>query len=311
MSAQQVDANGIRIAYEEFGDPSHQPLVLVMGLGTQMLGWPEAFCEQLAAHELRVIRFDNRDIGLSTHLHGTAVPGPVKTFLRRAEPPYTVDDMADDLHGLLDALELESVDLVGASLGGFIAQSLAIRYPSRVRSLALIMTSTGSRRVGTTAPRILPAILRKRDIRDREGAVQAALETQRLIGSPGYPVDEARIRVAIELGYDRSFDPDGVRRQLSAVTAQRDRTAGLRTLTIPTTVMHGFPDPLVAVSGGLALARTIPAAKFVGFSGMGHDLPEALWPDFIHEIIQLTHRNRGLRVDPAADNAVATDVLGV
>lgn len=293
MQSARVDANGLTFAYDSFGDPSDPALLLVMGLGTQRLAWPQPFCEELATHGLYVIRFDNRDIGESTHLDDLPAPGPVAVALRKSKAPYALDDLASDTIALIDALGIDSVHLVGASMGGFIAQLVAIRAPEKIDSLTLIMTSTGSRLVGRTKPRILAAVLRRRPATDRDSAVQASMDMFRLIGSPAYPLDEAVLRGFAEQSYDRGFDPDGAQRQLAAILAQSNRTKHLSKITVPTLVMHGLHDPLVGVSGGLALARTIPGARFVGFSGMGHDLPQRLWPDYIDEIVAVTQRASG------------------
>ncbi len=285
-----VPANGIEIAYETFGDRGAPPLVLVMGLGTQMLAWPDEFCEDLVARGHYVVRFDNRDVGASTHFHGVRAPHPAQVMARRKRPPYTVDDMADDAIGLVDALDLEPVHLVGASLGGFIAQTAALRHPDKLRSLTLIMTSTGSRRVGQADPRLIGRLLKRPIIADADKAAEAVVETFRVIGSVGFPLDEDRLRDLARRSFTRAYDPGGYRRQLSAVMAQRDRTQRLRRLALPTLVMHGLNDPLVAPSGGLALARAIRGSRFVGFQGMGHDMPRALWPEFADHIHGLARR---------------------
>ncbi len=283
-------ANGIELAYETFGDPGASPVLLVMGLGTQMIAWPDEFCAGLAARGHHVIRFDNRDIGLSTHLSGVRAPHVLDILVRRREPPYRVDDMADDAAALLDALGLGSAHVVGASMGGFIAQTLAIRHPARVRSLALMMTSTGSRRVGHAKPKLAPRLMRRVGAVDRETAIAMAVETFRLIGSVGYDFDEDHIRDLAARSFERGYDRGGYLRQLAAVVAQDDRPAALTQLTVPAVVMHGLNDPLVAVSGGIALARAIRGSKFVGFQGMGHDLPRALWPAFVHEVVEVAAR---------------------
>ncbi|HVB27339.1 MAG TPA: alpha/beta hydrolase [Mycobacteriales bacterium] len=280
----RIEANGIEIAYETFGERTATPLLLVMGLGTQMIAWPDAFCGELASRGYFVVRFDNRDAGLSTHLHGVRAPRPVEVLLGRRKPPYRISDMAEDGIGLLDALGLESVHLVGASMGGFIAQTMALAHPQRLRSLTLMMTSTGSRWVGRSQPKLTMRLLRGRPVADRDGVLDAAVETFRLIGSPGYPFDETRLRELAGRAYDRSYDPGGYLRQLSAVLGQSDRTQALHGLQIPTLILHGLADPLVSVSGGRALARAIPGARFVGLPGMGHDLPSALWSRFVEEI---------------------------
>ena len=249
-----------------------------MGLGMQLLAWPDDFCNALVARGFRVVRFDNRDVGLSTHLRGVTAPRPLATFARRQSPPYTIDDMAGDAFGLLDALGIESAHVAGASMGGFIAQTMALLSPQRVRSLALIMTSTGSRWVGRPkASSMKPMILRPQPHTPAE-AEDLVVATFRRIGSPGFPFDEGEIRAMARRSMERNQDPDGVLRQLAAVLAQPNRTKALRGLHTPTVVVHGLADPMVNPSGGMALARAIRGAKFVGYAGMGHDLPRPLWP---------------------------------
>ncbi|MCY7363766.1 MAG: alpha/beta fold hydrolase [Frankiaceae bacterium] len=286
----RVPANGIEIAYETFGERGNPPLVLVMGLGTQMLAWPDEFCEDLAARGHYVVRFDNRDVGASTHFRGVRAPHVAKIVARRAAPPYTLDDMADDALGLIHALDLGPVHLVGASLGGFIAQTVAIRRPEAVRSLTLIMTSTGSRRVGQAHPRLLRSLLTRPVVSSREEAQDAVVETFRVIGSKGFALDEERLRDLAGRSYDRAYDPGGYRRQLAAVVAQPDRSEQLRALDLPALVMHGLHDRLVAPSGGVAVARKLRGSRFIGFSGMGHDMPRQLWPEFTHHISELVVR---------------------
>lgn len=279
----RVPSNGIEIAYETFGTPGDPPVVLVMGLGTQMLAWPEPFCEDLAARGHHVVRFDNRDVGASTHLRHLSAPRLIGMVSKR-NTPYTLADMAADTLGLIDALDLGPVHLVGASLGGFIAQTVALSAPERLRSLTLIMTSTGSRRVGQASPPMMSRLLRRPPVSNAEEAADAMIETYTAIGSTGYPINTERLRAVAQKAYERGYDPAGYRRQLAAVMAQPNRTSALSRLSLPTLVMHGLADPLVAVSGGLALAETIPRARFVGFNGMGHDLPQALWGAFADEI---------------------------
>ncbi len=294
----------IEIAYETFGDPSDPPMLLVMGLGTQMIGWPEDLCQDLADSGYHVIRYDNRDVGCSTHLDDLPDPSisDMRSLVtRRRRPPYSVDDMAGDALGLLDALGLGTTHLVGVSLGGFIAQSAVLRTPSRFRSLTLIMTSTGSRRVGQPRPGLLWRMARRAAVTTKAEAVEATIETYGEIGSPGFPLDDAYLRRKAELAWDRSPDTSGYGRQLAAVIAQPNRTDQLRTLDLPTLVMHGLDDPLVRTSGGLALAHSIPGAKFVGYAGMGHDLPRALWPDIATEIT--THATRVDQSEPVPTDA--------
>jgi len=292
MTVDRVEANGIQIAYESFGNPADPALVLIMGLGTQMIGWPEPFCRQLAQQGFYVVRFDNRDIGESTHLSDLPAPDIRAVALRRRPPAYPLEACAADTVGLLDALGLDVVHLVGASMGGFIAQLVALNAPDRVASLTLMMTSTGSRRVGQARLKLVANVLRRKPATSREEAVAATVAMFELIRSPGYPVDAAYVREIAGRSYDRGYDAAGARRQLGAAIAQRDRTRDLATITVPTVVLHGLQDPLVAPSGGLAVARAIPGSRFVGFPGMGHDLPRPLWPDFIAEIVANAHRAR-------------------
>ncbi len=283
---QTVPVGELELAYEAFGDRDDPAVLLVMGLGTQMLAWPDEFCADLVAAGRYVVRFDNRDCGLSTHLDALPVPDPAKVLLRRERAPYRIDDLAADTLGLMDALGLEQVDLVGASMGGFIAQTVALRSPQRLRSLTLIMTSTGARRVGYPVPKVARQLLRRRRVSTRDEAIAMTLRVFRLIGSPGYAFDEEYLQRQAGLSYDRAYDPRGYLRQLAACLTQPDRTAALRTLRVPTLVVHGLADPLVSPSGGLALARAIPGSRFVGFSGMGHDLPRPLWPELAREIVR-------------------------
>jgi pimeloyl-ACP methyl ester carboxylesterase len=303
VDVQTVPANGIEIAYETFGDPAGLPLVLIMGLGTQMLAWPDEMCHDLAGRGHHVVRFDNRDVGLSTHLRGVRPPSLADVVVRRHSPPYTIDDMADDTVALVDALGLGSVHLVGASMGGFIAQSVAVRHPKQVRSLTLIMTSTGSKKVGNPRPALFTRLTKRRVVADRQSAQARTIETFRIIGSRGYAFDEEYLADIAGRSYDRAYDPGGYFRQLAAIAAQPDRSEQLRTLTVPALVMHGLDDPLVAVSGGLAAARLLRASTFVGFSGMGHDLPRELWPRFADEITALT-----ARAEAAGDHQRSPDV---
>lgn len=286
----RVTAGTVDLAYESFGDHTAPPLLLIAGLATQMFGWDHRFCMQLADNGFRVIRFDNRDIGLSTHLDEAGVPD-IRAMLRGrkwSSAPYTLTDMADDTAGLLDALDLESAHIVGMSMGGMIAQQLAIDHPRRVRSLTSIM-STPSRRAGQAtaeAQRVLflPAAT------DEETAARRALRVRRVIGSPGYPLDEAQVADVARRSFARGNNPAGVARQYAAIVVSPERSPGLRALTIPTLVLHGEDDPLVRVGGGRATARAVPRSRLVVYPGMGHDLPQPLWPHIVDEIV--THAAR-------------------
>ena len=290
MDVQRISANGIEIAYETFGRPGDTPVLLIMGLGTQMIAWPDEMCAELAARGHFVVRFDNRDVGLSTHLTGVRAPNPVDVVLRRKQPPYSIDDMADDAAGLIEALDLGPTHVVGASMGGFIAQTVAVRHPGLVRSLTLIMTSTGARSVGNPKPALFSRLLKRRVARDRQSALAESVEVFRIIGSKGYAFDEEYLMDIAGRSYDRAHDPGGYMRQLAAIGAQPDRTSQLRRVRVPALVIHGLHDPLVNVSGGLAAAKLLRNAKFVGFSGMGHDLPRELWPQMVTEISALISR---------------------
>ncbi|MBG0832489.1 alpha/beta fold hydrolase [Planomonospora sp. ID67723] len=251
-----------------------------MGLASQLIHWDEDFCGMLADRGHHVIRFDNRDVGESTHLHdaGPSVPG--------GAAPYLIGDMADDAAGLLDALGLDSAHVVGVSMGGMIAQSMAVRHPRRVRSLTSIMSTPSPQAAPPTEAAM--AALMSPPSPDRETAIARALETWKVIGSPGYPLDEERIARVAGLSYDRAYDPAGVARQLTAIIASGDRAPQLKELSLPALVLHGEEDQLVPLSGGIATAEAVPGAKLVTFPGMGHDLPRALWPEIVDAISGLT-----------------------
>jgi pimeloyl-ACP methyl ester carboxylesterase len=286
---------GIELAYERFGDPAAPPVLLVMGLGTQMLGWPEDFCAALEDRGLQVIRFDNRDIGLSTHLDSAPEPDVMAALQGdMSSASYRLSDMAADTAALLDALAMESAHVIGASMGGMIAQALAIEHPKHVRSLTSIMSSTGDQSVGQATPEALTALLSP-PAANREEAMERSVAIFRVIGSPGFPLDEEELRERAGLSYDRAYDPAGVTRQLVGVLASPDRTEGLRSLDFPTLVIHGAQDPLVHVSGAHATAAAVPGAELVVFEGMGHDLPRALWPEIVAHVDRLVQRGERAR----------------
>jgi pimeloyl-ACP methyl ester carboxylesterase len=277
-------ANGLELCYQEMGDPEGEPLLLVMGLATQMIAWDEEFCAPLAERGFRVIRFDNRDIGRSTRIDSAGVPPRADMILgRRGSAAYLLPDMAADTIGLMDHLGIESAHVVGASMGGMIAQTLAIEYAERVRSLVSIMSNTGSRWTGLPSRKAM-AVLLGRPPKGREEAIERAVRTFGVIGSPGYPFDEERVRRISGRSYDRGHGAAGVVRQLHAVTASGDRTQALRRVRVPATVIHGNRDVLVRPAGGRATARAIPNARLKIIDGMGHDLPRQLWPVFADEI---------------------------
>jgi pimeloyl-ACP methyl ester carboxylesterase len=284
MAEQLCDVGrAITLCYETFGSDRDPPMLLIMGLGTQMIGWPDEFCAQLAERGFHVVRFDNRDIGRSTRIHGR--PPTAGELLRRRIKPvlYDLGDMADDAAGLLGKLDLAPAHVVGVSMGGMIAQTLAARHPDTVRSLVSIMSMTGSRRSGQPAFRIYPYLLR-RPPTEREAYVEHMSRMFATIGSTGLPQDPDRIRDMLARAYDRGLDPAGPGRQLGAIIASGNRTPELRTIRAPTLVIHGSKDPMVSPSGGKATARAIPGARLMIVEGMGHDLPEAGWPQLIPAI---------------------------
>jgi pimeloyl-ACP methyl ester carboxylesterase len=292
-----VPANGIELAFQEIGDPEGEPLLLIMGLATQMIAWDEGFCALLAERGFRVIRFDNRDIGRSTKIAAGGVPSRVDMIIgRRATAPYLLRDMAADTAGLMDHLGIESAHVAGASMGGMIAQTLAIERPDRVRSLVSIMSNTGNRWSGQPALKTYGLLL-SRPPGGRQNAIERAVKTFRAIGSPGYEMDEAHLREIAGRSYDRGHDQAGVLRQLHAISASGDRTAALHGVTVPAAVIHGANDPLVRPSGGRATAKAIPGARLKLIEGMGHDLPRDLWPTFVEEIA--TNADRALEAQPA------------
>ncbi len=276
-------ANGIELAYQEIGDPGGEPLLLIMGLATQMIAWDEGLCALLAERGFRVVRFDNRDIGRSTKIEAAGVPGRTAMLFGRRPAPYLLRDMAADTTGLMDHLGIDSAHLVGASMGGMIAQTVAIEAPERARSLVSMMSSTGNRWLGIPAWRAFGTLL-TRPGKSREAAIEHTVRTFKTIGSPGYPMDEARFRELAGASYDRSHSRAGVARQLHAVTASGDRTAALERLRLPAAVLHGDSDPLIRPAAGRATARAIRDSRLRIFAGMGHDLPPALWPEFVEEI---------------------------
>jgi pimeloyl-ACP methyl ester carboxylesterase len=289
-------ANGIELAYQEIGDPDGQPLLLIMGLAVQMIGWDEDFCAMLAERGFRVIRFDNRDIGHSTMIEAAGVPSRVDMLMgRRASAPYLLSDMAADMAGLMDHLDIEAAHLVGASMGGMIAQTLAILQPQRVLSLVSMMSTTGNRWLGLPSWKAFGVVMAHQP-HGREAAIEQAVRTFKTIGSPAYPMDEANFRRMAAASYDRAHNRAGVVRQMHAITASGDRTRALRKLSLPTTVIHGASDPLIRPAAGRATARAIPGARLRVIEGMGHDLPRALWPTIVDEIAATAERASGDRV---------------
>jgi pimeloyl-ACP methyl ester carboxylesterase len=282
----------IDLCFETFGEPGDPAMLLVMGLGTQMLGWPDAFCEQLAARGRFVIRYDNRDVGRSTHFTGQRPP-TVKQLLTRSRTcaAYSLADMAQDGMDLLDHLEIPRAHVVGVSMGGMIAQTMAARHPRRVLSLASLMSNTGHYWRGMPGLRAYPIFLR-RPAGDLAAAIDSVVATFRTIGSPDYPFDEDEIRDIAVRSYERGYDPAGAGRQLAAILAAGDRTRELAAITAPTLVVHGTRDVMVTPSGGRATARAIKGSRLVLIDGMGHDLPRELWGRLIDLVEENAARAR-------------------
>jgi pimeloyl-ACP methyl ester carboxylesterase len=286
-------ANGIDICYEIFGDAKAEPMLLIMGLGAQMIHWDDEFCRQLAARGFRVIRFDNRDIGKSSKLTGgkrlTAVELLKLRFLKiPVAAPYTLLDMAKDTIGLMDVLGIRSAHLVGASMGGMIAQEIAISFPQRVRSLTSIMSTTGNPKVPPPT-REASAILMAPPPATKEEYFVRFAQTWKILRGGSFPEDEALDRSRAERTYERGLNPAGVGRQLRAILASGSRKERLRAVKAPTLVIHGSVDPLVRPEGGKDTAASIPGAKFLLVEGMGHALPIPMWPQVIDAIDKHAH----------------------
>jgi pimeloyl-ACP methyl ester carboxylesterase len=286
--APNVGPAGIDIAYERLGDPSGPVVLLVMGLGAQLINWPDGFCDELVKRGLQVIRFDNRDVGQSTHLHSAPIPNFMAAMAGDfSSVSYRLSDMAADAVGLLDVLGVERAHVVGASLGGYISQTIAIEHPQRVQSLTLIMTSTGDPRVGQPHPEAMQVFAGPTPT-TRQQAIDKQLFASKLLGSPGFPREPEVVAERAGRAFDRGYDAVGMVRQAVAVVASGDRTSRLRELKVPTVVIHGKADMLVDISGGRALAAAIPGAELIEIEGMGHDLPRPMWPLFATKIAALT-----------------------
>jgi pimeloyl-ACP methyl ester carboxylesterase len=274
-------SDDVELCYETFGDPSDPAILLVMGLATQMVGWHEDFCAQLAARGFFTIRFDNRDIGRSK-AQNYPVPTLKQLLMRdKRAAHYTLEHMADDGFALLDHLGIEHAHVAGVSMGGMIAQTMAARRPERVLSLASMLSNTGALWSGQPSPRLYPVLL-KAPPRDRDGYIEHAAWVFSKIGTPGFPREDLHEMAA--RSYDRGLNPAGSTRQLAAIIASGDRTPLLRTITAPTVVIHGTADKLVPVSGGKATAKAIPGARLVLIEGLGHDLPRSAWPRMLDAI---------------------------
>jgi pimeloyl-ACP methyl ester carboxylesterase len=284
-----VNANGIKIEYESFGAEGAPAILLIMGLGMQMIAWPDPFCQKLAAAGFRVIRFDNRDIGLSTHFDDRGVPNMIWAFLKariglRVRGPYDLNDMAADTVGLMDALQLREAHVVGASMGGMIAQQVAAKYPARAKSLVSIMSTSGDRRLPPATRDAQRALFaRPANPHDQNSIIEHSMKIWGVIGSPGFPTDPAELRARTQRAVARSYHPQGVARQLVGILASGDRSSDLKTIRVPTLVIHGDCDPLVRPACGEDTARKIPGATLRIIKGMGHDM--AAWPMLADQIL--------------------------
>lgn len=306
----QIDANGIKLEYEVTGDRGAPPVLLIMGLGAQLTRWPELFYRGLADAGFYVIRYDNRDVGLSTRIEQAGSPPLGKAALRAAlglpiKAPYDLGDLSADALGLLDALGFGSAHVIGVSMGGMIAQMLAAQHGGRVRALVSIMSTSGSRKLPQPDLRLRLALLRRPNIRgDRQRAIEWTVALYKRIGSPGFPAEDQLLREHVASDFDRGYYPVGIRRQLHAILASGSRTSILGRITAPTLIMHGAEDPLVPVAAAHDLKRRIPGSHVEVFAGMGHDLPRALIPRFTTQIAEHLRRaeaaSQGRRGDGSA-----------
>ncbi len=279
-------ANGIKLCYDTFGDRQAAPLLLIMGLGAQMVAWDEDFCTRLASRGYWVIRFDNRDIGLSTKFPERGVPNVLAMLTGQGDAtavPYTLRDMADDTVGLMDALGIATAHVVGASMGGAIAQEMAIHHAGRLCTMTSIMSSTGEPGLPPPTAQAIEILLAPTPT-DRESYCARYLEIWRVLRGPGFPLDEVRDAERAAQIFDRGLNPPGAARQLAAIIASGSRRDALGAVRVPALVIHGNADPLVPLAGGIATAEAIPGAKLVVIEGMGHALPISMWPQIIEAI---------------------------
>ena len=285
----RIKANGIEIEYETFGRKGDPALLLIMGLGAQLTLWPESLCEGLASHGFHVVRYDNRDVGLSTDFDKWGVPNIMEAFMKlmkgeKVATPYLLDDLANDAIGLLEALDIDRAHMVGASMGGMIAQILAARFALHTRSLVSIMSTSGRRGLPMGKPEAVAMLSAQPEGSAREQLVAHGIKLRTVIGSPGFPADPAELRALVERNIDRRYYPAGAARQYLAVMASGDRVDLLRTVKVPTLVLHGADDPLLPVDGGRDVASLVPGAKIETFPGWGHDVPKEMVPKLVESI---------------------------
>ncbi|MAM93159.1 alpha/beta hydrolase [Parvibaculum sp.] len=301
----KAQANGIEIEYESFGSEKDETILLIMGLGAQLTQWPIELCHDLVSRGYRVIRFDNRDCGLSTHIErgrALAWPDAVLSLMqgKAAFVPYTLGDMAADAVGLLDALHIERAHIAGASMGGMIAQHVAFDFPERVLSLTSIMSSSGNPLLPPARPRVYSLFLSPAPpAHDMQAIVARGVKTYEVLGSPGFPTDRETLREWVTRDAARAYYPAGVKRQMAAVMADGDRRAKLRTIAVPAMVIHGEDDPLVPVAAGLDTAANIPGCDIRIMQGMGHEMPLPLLPAIADAIVETAERATGKKRAPA------------
>jgi pimeloyl-ACP methyl ester carboxylesterase len=290
----------VELCYDTFGDRDNPAILLIMGLGTQMIAWYEEFCGMLAERGFFVIRYDNRDVGRSTHFRDVPPPTVREILTRKPKQiAYTLEDMADDGAGLLDHLGIDRAHIVGASMGGMIAQVFAARHPGRTLSMTSIMSTTGNRWKGQPALRAYPFFMAKPP-KNKEQYMERLVKLFRVVGSPGFERDEDQLRELASTSWDRGHDPTGLGRQLGAIISAEDRTPNLRRIEAPVLVIHGTKDKLVRKSGGKATAKAIPGARLLLVSGMGHDLPRGAWPQIAGAIADNAARARRPEAQAAA-----------
>ena len=295
MTEKYLMANGLRLCYEEFGKQSDPAIVLIMGLGTQMISWPDLFCEGLVSNGFRVIRFDNRDIGLSQKIETQKPTNLLKVFMQSrlglaVSAPYTLRDMAKDTVGMLDFLDIDKAHWVGASMGGMIAQVLAAEYPERTLTLTSIMSTTGRKTLPQASLKAVRQMMGRPSIDHENAYLQHALQTWSIIGSPDYPPTKEELTAKIMRSAQRSSYPAGYRNQVAAIAASGDRRGLLHRITCPTLVIHGKADILVPVEGGVDTAKNIKGSRLELIEGMGHDLPRQLLPRFINMIVKMINQ---------------------
>jgi pimeloyl-ACP methyl ester carboxylesterase len=295
--AANVGPAKLNMAYERIGNPDMPPILLIHGLGAQLTGWPDGFCNALVERGLQLIRFDNRDVGRSSHISDAPAPD-LPAVLRGdlSSVSYTLSDMAADAIGLLDELGIKSVHLAGVSMGGAIAQTMAIEYPERVRTLTSMMSTTGDMKIGQPSPETMKALFGGPSAVTRLEVIDRQIRAFSVISSPGFPTDPEVVAASAARSYDRAYDPIGLARQAIASVASGDRTELLHHLKLPSLIIHGLDDVMVDVSGGRATAAAIPQSRLVLIKGLGHNLPQGLWPEFAEYIADIVRigeaRNR-------------------